>query len=178
MPAPRYTFDPFQEIRRELDEVFDRFMGEGFFPQSAERLERATISPPVDVLKEGDNLRIEMDLPGVNPEDVECSLAENVLTIKGERRKQEIEGRAGLQERRFGRFERRITMPDDIDENSLEARFDHGVLTIAARLRSDGGQPRQIKIAGAGQRETGGGQQTATAQAQARPSQAGPAEEQ
>lgn len=178
MPTPRYTFDPFQEIRRELDQVFDRFLGEGLFPQSAERLERATISPQVDIAKEDDSLRIEIDLPGVDPEDVECTLAENVLTVKGERRKQKVEGRAGLQERQFGRFERSITMPDDIDEDKLEARFDRGVLTITAPMKSGGGQPRQIKIAGTGQRAIGGGQQAAATQAQPGPAQAKPAEEQ
>lgn len=167
MPIPRYVSDPFQEIRRELDEVFERFAGEGFFPRAAERPERTTISPMVDISAEGETLRVEMDLPGVDPSDVECTLAEDMLAIKGERRRPAVEGETGrLQERTFGRFERRIPMPDNVDEDSLEARFDRGVLTITARLQRGAGQPRHIRIAGAGEKVGGGPQQMQVPQGQ------------
>ena len=55
-----------------------------------------------------------------------------------------------MQERRFGPFERRITLPEEVEEDSLEARFDRGVLIITARMKSAEGEPRQIKIVGAG----------------------------
>lgn len=186
MPIPRYFSDPFQEIRRELDEVFERFSGEGFFPPAAERLERTTISPMIDISMEGETMRVQMDLPGVDPDDVDCTLTEGVLTVKGERRRPAVEGEPGrLQERRFGRFERRIPMPDDIDEDSLEARFDHGVLTITAHMKGGAGQPRRIRIAGAGQQAGGGPQQTqppqgqsAQAQPQSAPQQTTPRSQQ
>lgn len=150
MPTPRYISDPFQQIRQELDEVFDRFLGEGLFPEAAQWIGRSATSPRIDISKDGGTLRVEVDLPGVEPDDVECTLSENVLTIKGERQKPQPETKPGqVQERRFGPFERRITLPEDIDEDSLEARFDRGVLTITARMKADQGQPRRIKIAGA-----------------------------
>ncbi len=150
MPAPRHIMDPFQAIRRELDEVFDRFMGEGFMPMPMRRLEMGGISPQLDLCMEGDTLRIEADLPGVDPENVECTVQEGVLTIKGERR----ESREGdgniVQERRFGRFERRVTLPEGINEDSLDASFEKGVLTITARMRPGVGQQRRIQISGKG----------------------------
>lgn len=159
MPKPRYIRDPFQEIRREFEDVLERFMGEGFLPPSAERAETAVISPMVDISMEGDTLRVQVDLPGVDPENVDCTLTQGVLTIRGERRKPPVEGKAGrLRERRFGQFERRIPISDDVDEDSLEARFDQGVLTITARMKTGAGQPRRIRIAGA-ERGTGDGQQ-------------------
>ena len=136
MPTPRYISDPFQQIRQELDEVFDRFLGEGLFPEAAQWIGRSATSPRIDISKDADTLRVEVDLPGVEPDDVECTLSENVLTIKGERQKPQPEAKPGqVQERRFGPFERRISLPEDIDEDSLEARFDRGVLTITARMK-------------------------------------------
>ncbi|MCL4764853.1 MAG: Hsp20/alpha crystallin family protein [Hyphomicrobiaceae bacterium] len=149
MPAPRYMMEPFQQIRRELDEVLERFMGEGFMPMPARRVETGMISPQFDVCTEGDTLRIEADLPGVDPEDVECTLLEGVLTVKGERREKRGEGEGGIvRERSFGRFERRFSLPEGIDEDSLEARFDKGVLTITAHMKPGIGQQRRIQIAG------------------------------
>ena len=156
MPTPRYISDPFQQVRRELDEAFDRFLGEGLFPEAAQWIGRSATSPRIDISKDADTLRVEVELPGVEPDDVECTLSENVLTIRGERQKPQPETKPGqVQERRFGPFERRITLPEDIDEDSLEARFDRGVLTITARMKADQGQPRRIKIAGADERTAG-----------------------
>lgn len=171
MPLPRYVSDPFQEIRRELNEAFERLSGEGFIPTAAVPPERSTISPMLDISIEDETLRVEMDLPGVDPNDVDCTLTEGVLTVKGERRKPKVEGEPGrLQERKFGKFERRIPMPDDVDEDSLEARFDRGVLTITARMKPGAGRPRRIHIAGSGE-QAGGGSQQAQAQ-QGQPGQA------
>ncbi len=167
MPAPRYAMDPFQQIRRELDEVLERFMGEGFMPMPARRAETGVISPQFDISTEGDTLKIEADLPGVQPEDVECTLQEGVLTVKGVRREERRE-RGILRERRFGCFERRFSLPDGIDEDSLEARFDKGVLTITAQLKPGVGHQRRIQIAGSDGRKLKGGQQ-----AQAEPQQGG-----
>lgn len=173
MPIPRYVSDPFQEIRRELNEMFERFGGEGFLPPAAVHSEGATISPMADISMEDDTLRVEMDLPGVEPDDVDCTFTRGVLTVKGERRRSTVEGEPGrLQERRFGRFERRIPMPDDVDEDSLEAGFERGVLTITARMKSGADRPRHIRIAGAGQQGGGGSQQAQAPQGQPAQTQA------
>lgn len=137
-------------------------------PMPAPRRELEAISPQLDVCMEGDMLRVETDLPGVEPQNVECTLKDGVLTIRGERQETRREGEKGVRERKFGRFERRITMPDGIDEDSLEARFNNGVLTITAHMRPDVGQQRRIQIAGSQQ---AGSQQQATQQNQPQPSQ-------
>ncbi len=164
MPMRRNIFDPLQDIKRELDQVFDRFLGEGFAPLPAQTGEMGMISPNVDVYMEGDTIRIDAELPGAEPEDVECTLKEHVLTIKGERRSKRAEEGEGSRrrERKFGRFERRIELPEGIDEESLEARFDKGVLTITAHMK---GQPKRIRIAGTkASQQAGAQQQMATAQ--------------
>lgn len=167
MPMRRNIFDPLQDIKRELDQVFDRFLGEGFAPSPAQTGEMGMISPNVDVCVEGDTLRIDADLPGVEPEDVECTLKEGVLTIKGERRsKRAGEGDGSRRrERKFGRFERVIELPEGVDEESMEARFDKGVLTITAHMKPGFGRPKRIRIAGKGASQgTGTQQQSAMAQ--------------
>lgn len=146
MPAPRHTMDPFQQIRRELDQVFDRILGEGFGPMLTSRSEIAAPTVQLDVSMEGDTVRIEADLPGVEPQNVECTFQDGVLTISGERR-DTSEGRL-VQERRFGRFQRRITLPEGTDEDSLDARFQNGVLTITARMMPGVGQQRRIQVSG------------------------------
>ncbi len=167
MPTRRNIFDPLQDIRRELDDVFDRVLGEGFMPRMAQPMERGTIAPQIDICLEDDTLRIDADLPGVDPENIECTLKEGVLTIRGERREERTEGDGGLvRERRFGRFERRVTLPEGIDEENLEARFDKGVLTITARMKPGIGQPRRIQIAGAGAGQQSGRQQQTGQQSQ------------
>ena len=84
MPSRSSMFDPFQQIRRELDDVFQSYLGEGFAPETAKSVQKSLISPAVDIFLEGEMLRIDVDLPGVDPSDVDCSLKEGVLTIKGE----------------------------------------------------------------------------------------------
>lgn len=169
---PRQVMDPFQAIRRELDEVFDRFMGEGFMPMPGRQMR--SISPQLDVCMEGDTLRIEADLPGIDPENVECSVQDGVLTIKGERQETTREGNGNIvQERRFGRFERRVTLPDGIDEDSLDASFEKGVLTITAHMKPGVGQQRRIQIAQAGGSKQKSDQTQKQMQAQSKTAQSG-----
>ena len=158
MPSmlPRRFTDPYRnaplsDIRRELDQVFDRFLGEGFAPK-VRSLSSDALTPQLDVKMEGEELQLEMDLPGVNPDDVEIMLQEGMLTIKGERHEERKEDNGGthLKERRFGRFERRIRLPDGIDDDSMHARIDKGVLTISAHMKKGLEQQKRIQIAGAG----------------------------
>ncbi|MGE8941665.1 Hsp20/alpha crystallin family protein [Leptospira interrogans] len=128
-------------------------MGEGFMPM-ARALTGASMSPQLDIRMEGGKVQLEMDLPGVNPDDVDITLQDRMLTIKGERHEEHKEGEGDTQfrERRFGRFERRVQLPEGIDEDSLDARFEKGVLAISARLKKGLEQQRRIRIAGASEK--------------------------
>ncbi len=163
MAMPRYSMDPFQQIKRDLDQVFQQVLGEGFMPMSQRRLDVGAITPEVDVSMDKGALRIEVDLPGIDPQNVTCTVQDRVLTIKGERNEtlREGAGRDLIRERRFGHFERQLTLPEEIDEDSLQASFGKGVLTITANMKSGMGQERRIEIG----RKTGQ-QQKAPAQVQ------------
>ncbi len=101
--------DPFEELRR-MQERFNRLLEEfGRFPEARE----LRVSMPVDVIDEGDQVRVVADLPGFNKEDLEIYFEDGDLVIKAEK-KEEIEEKKGeylRRERRMGRVFRRIALP-------------------------------------------------------------------
>ena len=103
--------------------------------------------PPVDVLEEGDTIRIVAELPGVKPEDVRISLENNVLTIQGEKKKEMVgeDDKAYRFERAYGMFERSFTLPATIDANKIVAKYDAGLLTVLLP-KVEAAKPRQITV--------------------------------
>ncbi len=181
LTTSRYV-DPLQDIRREFDQLFDRFLGEGFTPlpaPSAAPTRGLTamqqLVPQVDVRTEEGQLIIEVDLPGVPPDEVDIVLQDGMLTIRGKREDQHVENRGGLQvrERRFGEFERRIRLPEGVDENSVRASFENGVLTITAPMKPGVGQQRRIQVNQGQQGQTRGKVSQQTSQGQRTQQQTG-----
>ena len=107
--------------------LFDPFTP--LFPQLGRA---ATFAAPADVLVGESDLVLTMDLPGLTAEDLEIELLDGYLTVRGERRRPDVgEGKSFVHtERPFGRFERRIRMPDGVDPDSVMARMDNGVLSL------------------------------------------------
>ena len=97
------------------------------------------ILPEVDVREDEKQVTIEVDLPGVDEKDVSVTMANGILTVKGEKKseREEKEENYYLAERSYGKFERSLTLPETIDENQIEAQFDKGVLTIVAQKRPE-----------------------------------------
>jgi HSP20 family protein len=93
----------------------------------------------VEARQENDKLTVRCDLPGVDPKDVEVSLEGDTLTISGERRtdsKREKDG-GRYSEKRYGRFERVLRVPDGLDPEKLTARYASGVLEITVPSPKD-----------------------------------------
>jgi HSP20 family protein len=139
---PSRSRDIFASMRDEMDRMFARFEhGWPHWPALFHREGGVTV-PELDVHETPSAIVVEVELPGVNEKDVSVTLANGVLTIKGEK-KQEKEEKAEnyyLTERSFGSFERSIRLPDTIDDAKVEARFDKGVLTVTA-----GKKPEAVK---------------------------------
>jgi HSP20 family protein len=141
-PARR-PVDLFDAMRADLDRVFERFErgwpSFGSFGLGSAQSAARGLSAQLDVREEDDKLVIEADLPGVEEKDVAVTLANGVLTIKGERKSEREEKKDDyhIAERSFGRFERSLRLPDAIDENRIEANFDKGVLKIVAQKRPE-----------------------------------------
>jgi HSP20 family protein len=133
--------DIFGAMRDEMDRVLERFENgwphlPGLFSRSNDR---DWMVPQLDIHDNGKQLAIEVDLPGVEEKDVTVSLANGMLTIKGEKRSEHAETQENcyVAERAYGTFERTLRLPDTIDDAKLEARFDKGVLKILAHKKPE-----------------------------------------
>ncbi len=137
----REPVDMFSAMRSEMDRMFERFEhGWPNWPRRWPSAGRAELMvPELDVHDNGKQLTIEVELPGVEEKDVSVTLANGILTIKGQKKSEREEKKENyfMAERSFGSFERSLRMPDTIDEDKLEAKFDKGVLHIVAQKRPD-----------------------------------------
>lgn len=140
-PSSQQPVDFFGAMRDEMDRMFERF--EHGWPRWPSMLRggfaRDVMLPELDVRENAEQFTIEVELPGVDEKDVSVTLANGALTIKGEKKSQreEKDENTYMAERSYGAFERSLRMPDTIDENKLEARFDKGVLKIVAQKKPE-----------------------------------------
>jgi HSP20 family protein len=128
-------------MRDEMDRMFERFDAD--WPRLPSLLRRSggvsLVVPELDVRENGKAFVIEAELPGVEEKDVTVTLANGLLTIKGEKKdEREEKGETYYRaERSFGSFERSLRLPDTIDDSRVEARFEKGVLKITAPKRPE-----------------------------------------
>lgn len=101
----------------------------------------------VDVTENEDAYVVKASVPGINPDDIEITLTDNVLTIRGESQKEEDidEESYHLRERRFGQFARSITLPTQIDADGVDATCENGVLTVHVP-KAEEVKPRRISV--------------------------------
>ena len=103
--------------------------------------------PAVDVHDSKDAVTVKAELPGMKKEDIDISLQDGVLTLSGERKgsRDEEKGGAFRSERWFGRFQRSISLPCQVDTKTIKAAYTEGVLTIEL-AKAEEAKPKQIKI--------------------------------
>jgi HSP20 family protein len=124
--------DPF----RDVDRLFEQLVGTAARPAVMH----------VDAERDGDNLYVYFDLPGVDPDSIELTVERNVLEVKAERRHELKDGvETVLSERPMGLFSRQLFLGDTLDTDKLEATYDNGVLTLRVPV-SDRAKPRKINI--------------------------------
>jgi len=136
-------------LRREIDRLFEDAFG-GNPPQGGRSASQGSPSytPAVDAREEEREIVLHMDLPGVRPDDVELSVENGLLTVRGQRQQQRKEGQEGryqFVERSFGSFIRQFHLPQGVDESQIAADFEHGELTIRIP-KPQQPQPRKIQI--------------------------------
>lgn len=136
-----YGRDPFSLFRREMDRLFEDFFtpleGRSFGAPAAGQAAPSgqmmgSVWPSLDVDESPGAYTVTAELPGLEQKDVELNLQDNVLTLSGEKRQERKEGDGGRAyvERMYGRFERTIPFPTEIDPDKVEASFRNGVLKI------------------------------------------------
>ncbi len=120
-------------MQNELDQMFENFFNRPFGLRSYGDFE-PVFTPKVDIAETDKEIVITADIPGLEADDVEISLANRVLTILGEKKSEKEEkGRYfHRKERSYGAFRRDIPLPAEVDENKVEAVFKNGVLKVSA----------------------------------------------
>ncbi len=135
-------WNPFVEVER-IRREFDRLLEELMPREEAERV----FAPVVDVYETDQDLVVKAELPGVKKENLEVSIRDNALYIKGEKKEEKEEKTETYHrvERVYGRFERTIPLPTDIKLESAKAEFKDGVLEIRIP-KAEGAKEKKIEI--------------------------------
>lgn len=144
---PLKDFSPlreFERMRRDMDRLWDSFF-EGGLKKRGE--ERGEWFPAFDVSETKNDIIVKTEVPGLDPKDIDISLADGILTIKGEKKqeKEEKEESYHLIERSFGSFSRSIRLPKDVQADKISANYKNGVLKVTLP-KSEEAKKKEIKI--------------------------------
>jgi HSP20 family protein len=127
-------YNPYLSLQHDMNRVFDNFFRSfdtGFMSPFSEMSE-GLFQPKVEVKESANDLRVSVELPGIDDKDLDVSITDDALTISGEKREEKEENTRGYyrMERSYGSFHRRIPFPCSIDTNKAEATFKKGVLNV------------------------------------------------
>jgi HSP20 family protein len=144
----RGFYDPHSEMNRLFDEMLGGLNRRSGGQQRAQGV--ADWAPAIDVVQEDGDLVVRAELPGVKLEDVDMTVHRGVLTISGKREEQSEEERGGylVRERRSGSFRRSLQLPEGVDEDSIHARFENGILEVTIKGAAAAQGPKRIEVEG------------------------------
>jgi HSP20 family protein len=129
-------------LRREMDRIWDQFSG----ARPTEWL-KSEWAPSVDVSETEDTVVVKAEAPGIDPEEMDITLSEGILTLKGEkkREREEKEENYHLVERAYGSFSRSVRLPAVVQEDKVKANYKDGVITIILP-KTEQAKEKSIKI--------------------------------
>jgi HSP20 family protein len=133
---------PFWDLRRGIDDLFDDFLSTG---TSGEGL--SDFRPSLELDENETEYHVTMELPGLKPEDVEITVDQGMLTVRGTKNREQKKTKGGVEysERSYGSFARSIQLPRAVASDRISANFDNGVLSISVP-KSEQAQPRRIRL--------------------------------
>jgi len=134
--------NPFISLQREIDRLFDDFTS-GFPTLPAFGKGKTEMLPSMDVSETDKEIEITAELPGLEEKDVQINVADNLLTIRGEKKaeKEETDKNYRLIERSYGSFERTLQLPDGVNADAIKATMAKGVLKVTVPKSA----PAQVK---------------------------------
>lgn len=140
----RSLFAPLTRLSALSNEM-DRLFNQPFSGADQENLGGWT--PAVDLYHDKDSIVLRAELPGMKKEDIHLSLHGDDLSLSGERRQEKAADERGhlRNERFYGRFERRFTLPVRVDGNRVSASYEDGILTVTLP-KAEEAKPRQIEV--------------------------------
>ena len=141
---------PFYSLQREMNSLFDDFFkGFDLAPFGRDRERFGTFSPSIDIKENDKDVSIKAELPGMDEKDIEVSLTNDALTIRGEKKEEKEDNGKNYyrMERNYGSFSRTIPLPTGIDSQKADAVFKKGVLTITVHKTEEAeAKVKKIKI--------------------------------
>lgn len=163
-PFSLFGDNPFSVIRRmqqDINRVFSSAGGSS--TRDTDSSTAAVWVPPIELEARDNNLVVSVELPGLDDEDVEVDITDDMLIVQGEREVERDQDDKGVRrtERQYGRFYRAIALPDGADTDNATAEFDNGVLRITIPVAQDQSSGvRQIPIRASGSSQSSQGQGT------------------
>jgi len=144
-------WDPFQEAV-SLREAMNSLLQDSFVRPGAGAPQAGFSALPLDICETENDFVIKASLPGVKPDDVDITVQGDTLTIRGETKAEEDKKGEHwhFRERRYGGFQRSVSLTAPVDSDKAEAHYEHGVLTLTLP-KSEAAKPKQIRVGGAGQ---------------------------
>ena len=137
--------------RREFSTLQDRvnrIFRESYSPEGpGDALTTANFAPPVDVYEDEHNITLNIEVPGIDEKDIDVSIENNTLTVRGERTLEKEQKEENFQrvERQYGSFTRSFTLPNSVDPEQVSAHDNKGVLKIHLAKKAEA-KPKQIKV--------------------------------
>jgi len=131
---PSRELSPFEEMERRIDEFFRKpfsLFGPTWFPR-LKMPEFEEMTPTVDIFEEGHDVVLKAELPGIKKEDIEVKLTEDMITLSGEKKKEEKIEKKNYHrlERSYGSFVRSFRLPAEVQTDQVKAQFKDGILEI------------------------------------------------
>jgi len=130
----RDSGSPFEELQKEMNQLFDNFSRSMFSlsPMKWNLPEISATYPKMDISESDKEFKITAELPGMDEKDIDVSVSNDVLTLKGEKKAEKEEKKANYyrMERSYGTFHRSIPLPAEVEKDQIEAKFKKGVLTV------------------------------------------------
>jgi HSP20 family protein len=138
----RYPFAEMQHLARQMDQ-----MANAMFERPEMRWLSSKVFPAVNITEDKDNYYVRAELPGIKTDEIQLEVTGKNLAISGERKIQSEGGSAKYhrKEREEGQFSRIISLPGEVNSESVNAKLVHGILTVAI-AKSETTKPRQIEI--------------------------------
>jgi HSP20 family protein len=143
-PGKLTPFREFEGMRRDMDRLWESFFERGVLRRTEEE---GGWYPSLDVAETKNELVLKAEVPGMEPKDIDISLSDGTLTIKGEKRheKEEKEEDYHLVERSYGAFTRSIQLPSEVQREKISASYKNGVLRIVLP-KSEEAKKKEVKI--------------------------------
>jgi len=137
-------WDPFREVAALQNRVNSLFRD---FSEGESSMTTGNFVPAVDIYEDEKRVVLKLEVPGIEEKDLDVSVENNTLTVKGERKfeKEEKEENFHRIERRYGSFFRAFTLPTSVETENIDAKYENGVLRLELKKKAEA-QPKQIKV--------------------------------